>query len=56
MNHCIDCGRKVSCGRTHTTNQVIRCLVCQVARDMQGWRYQTPVMKLRRQSTEKQNA
>lgn len=52
MNHCVDCGRRVSRGRTHTTNTTVRCLVCQTARDMQGWRYQSPTMKLRQRIAE----
>lgn len=49
MNHCIDCGKSVSRGHWHTVGEnAVRCLICQVARELAGWRFETAVMKLRK--------
>ena len=53
MNHCITCGARVSRGRGYTTGQrTARCLICQVRESMAGWRFETGVMKLRKQAKE----
>lgn len=51
MNHCISCGRHVSRGRTHTDTHAVRCLVCATAQALRDWRFETAVMKLRKQDT-----
>ena len=48
MNHCLDCGRKVSRGRTGGNGDAARCLVCETRRLFDRWRFLTPTMKLRR--------
>ena len=48
MNHCLDCEKPVNRGRTHTNTDAVRCLVCKTKKLFEGWRFETPVMKLRR--------
>ncbi len=48
MNHCVDCGARVSRGGGNRYGNVIRCLVCETRRLFDGWRYETTTMKLRR--------
>jgi len=48
QNHCIDCGKKVSRGRTHHTDaDAVTCLVCQTAHALSDWTY-----RARRQAQE----
>lgn len=47
MDHCIDCGSKVSRGRVNYHSQHAKlCLVCQVKRDMATFRYQSRAARL----------
>jgi hypothetical protein len=48
MNHCIECGRKVSRGRTnHTDQEATHCLVCDNKRAMRTLHYKSTVARLR---------
>ncbi len=51
VNHCVDCGRLVTRGHWHTVGaNAVRCLVCQTMLVMQGWKFETAVMKLRKEA------
>lgn len=46
MNHCIDCGHRISRGRRWgTANETTRCLLCQTAQVMTTFRYVSPYMQ-----------
>ena len=51
MNHCIDCGKRVSRGRSPIRSGGIsghtRCLVCQMEHTMRHWKYQSRQAQLR---------
>jgi hypothetical protein len=47
MNHCIECGKPVTRGRTTGDGDVTRCLVCENARVMRTWKYKSATMRLR---------
>lgn len=40
MNHCIDCGKRVSRGGTATTANAVRCLVCKTQQTLDGWKFE----------------
>ena len=53
MNHCINCGQQVDCGRTFRDNQdARRCRVCMAAATMATFRYTSPAMKRWRKKQE----
>lgn len=56
MNHCLDCGRRVSTGYTganHAGSNAIRCLPCRTAHELRDVpRYETPSMKRWRKTKE----
>jgi RNA polymerase-binding transcription factor DksA len=56
MNHCIDCGKRISRGRCASRPDAYRCLVCKVKRDMRGWRFESAAMKRRREAKDKCSA
>ena len=48
INHCADCGRKVSAGYTganHAGTNMTRCLMCRTAHELRDWRYESPATK-----------
>ncbi len=51
MNHCIECGHKVSRGGGNRYGDE-RCMVCETRRVFDGWRFETAQMKIRRQAKE----
>lgn len=53
MNHCVDCGEKVSRGRTSTKTDAIRCAICEAARRLATFRYLSPAAKRYRAAAER---
>lgn len=42
---CISCGRPITRGDTGPSASNSRCLVCRVASDLAGWRYDPPASR-----------